>query len=218
VFSPDAGSSSGSSRGSRASARASFHRFWEPSGRLAAGWRWTSASSRRSSSVSALSRAARLLGPHGPQAEPFGQDARAHVAVLGHQHVVQHAEAREELHVLEGARDAQVGDLVGTQMRDVVLEEADASAGGPIESRDAAEDGGLAGPVGTDQPDELAVVDLEVDVDERLHAAVVDRHAASLEDRAQRSTAALGDGRCEANDVVARDDGAPGRRRGCIRL
>jgi hypothetical protein len=58
-------------------------------------------------------------------------------------------------------------------MRDVVLEEADASAGGPIESRDAAEDGGLAGPVGTDQPVDGARPDLEAHPVDGAQAAEV---------------------------------------------
>ena len=60
-----------------------------------------------------MTRTARSCVRTNGRAEPFGQDAGPHVTVLGHQDVVERAQAAEELHVLERARDAQPGDLIG---------------------------------------------------------------------------------------------------------
>src|SRR5207249_9967461 len=59
------------------------------------------------------------------QRQAFRQDARADVAVLRHQHVVERREAPEELHVLERARDAEAGNLIRPETGDVRLAKQD---------------------------------------------------------------------------------------------
>ena len=58
-----------------------------------------------------------LLGPAEPGVERGAQDARPHVDMAAEQDVVEHRHAVEQGQVLEGARDAQAGDLVRRERR-----------------------------------------------------------------------------------------------------
>ena len=66
-------------------------------------------------------------------------------------HVIQYAHAPHDLGDLEGAADAQAGDLVGGQAGDVPAAEKDLSVGGREHAADDVECGGLAGAVGADE-------------------------------------------------------------------
>ena len=108
------------------------------------------------------------------EGETFREDTGPHVAVPGHQDVVERAHAAEELDVLEGARDTEAGDLIGAELRDVAVAKADGATRRAVEAGDAVEDGGLARAVGADQPVELAHLDTERDAIDRAQAAEVD--------------------------------------------
>ncbi len=79
------------------------------------------------------------------QAQPNGRNEQ----VLFHRHVV------ECPRNLESPRDTQPAGAGRTQIRDVPPFEPDAAMVGPIDAADHIEDGGLAGAVGTDQPQYL---------------------------------------------------------------
>jgi hypothetical protein len=68
----------------------------------------------------------RLLAP--VQAQAGGEHAGAGAAVGAERDVVQQAHVRPQLHVLEGARHAAVGDHALRQAGDVLAEEVDAAA------------------------------------------------------------------------------------------
>ena len=84
--------------------------------------------------------------------------------MLGHQQVFQHGELLEKAHVLEGAHQAVTGHLMAGLAGDLVAIQPDAAPGGPVEPADAVEDGGLAGAVGADDAEDLAIGDVEADV------------------------------------------------------
>ena len=62
---------------------------------------------------------------------------------------------------------------MGRQPGEVVVVEAD-GPGAADEAGQGVDERRLAGPIRADQPDELAFADVEIDVGERLDAAVVD--------------------------------------------
>ena len=68
--------------------------------------------------------------------------------------------------------DAERGDLVGRGVGDVAAVEDDGAAIGRDDAGDRLQERGLAGAVGAEQGDDLALVDLEVDAEEHLHVAV----------------------------------------------
>ncbi len=69
------------------------------------------------------------------------------------------------------------------QLGDVALSVADSTGGGCVEAGDAVEEGRLAGAVRADDPDDLPLVDAQVDVAQGLHAAEADVDVARLEER-----------------------------------
>ena len=95
-------------------------------------------------------------------------------AVLGDGEVFFHEQVVEELAALPGAREAELRAGVGGQGADVATVEQDLAAAAH-ETGDGVDERRLAGPVGSDQADELALADLEADVAQRVHAAEVDR-------------------------------------------
>ena len=70
--------------------------------------------------------------------------------------------------------DAEGGDLVRRRVRDVAPVEDDRALVGLDHPADGLEQRRLAGAVRAEQRDDLALVDLEVDVEQHLHAAVAD--------------------------------------------
>ena len=94
-----------------------------------------------------------------------------HVLMAGDFHVVQHGELGEEPDVLEGARDAALGDLVRLQPDEAVSLEGDMAAGRLVDAREQVERGSLACAVGTDEADQFACVDIHIEVGNGLQAA-----------------------------------------------
>jgi hypothetical protein len=85
--------------------------------------------------------------------------------------VVEHAHMMKQREVLEGAADAEPGPRVGIERGDVLPAIEQLPFGRPVAARDAVDDRGLAGAVGADDREQLAVVDAETDFGERTHAA-----------------------------------------------
>ena len=103
-------------------------------------------------------------------------------AVAPEQQVVEHGAALEQLDVLEGARDAAVHHLVARQARDVLPLEHDAAGRRVEHPCDDVEHRGLAGAVGPDDREHLALLDVEADIADRLHAAEAQRDVLDFED------------------------------------
>ena len=82
------------------------------------------------------------------------------------EHVFEHGHVVEEDDVLEGARDPQPRDRVRTRSSQVLALEENAAGVGAVEPRDEIEERRLPGPVRSDQPDDLALLQLEGDVGE----------------------------------------------------
>ncbi len=87
---------------------------------------------------------------------PVGLDDLEHGA-----DVVLDVQAAEDRGFLRQVADAQPGAAVHRQARDVVAVERDPPAIGRHQAGDHVEDGGLAGAVGSEQANRLAVADIE---------------------------------------------------------
>jgi hypothetical protein len=79
------------------------------------------------------------------------------VRVVADQQVLQHRRVLEQLDVLEGPGDAHLGHAVGRHVRQVVALERDGPGGGHVDPADQVEHRGLAGTVGADQGEDLAL-------------------------------------------------------------
>src|SRR5262249_43918780 len=90
-----------------------------------------------------------------------------------HLEVLQHGHAREDAAPLRRVGDADRGDGVTGHRLDLAPLEHDPPAARRDDARDRAQRRGLAGAVGADQRDDLALVDLDRDALERLDRAVV---------------------------------------------
>ena len=84
--------------------------------------------------------------------------------MLAHHDVLQRCHLAEQADVLEGPRDSEPGDLGRQHPGDLPALEPDGSGRGPIDAGDGVEQRGLARPVRTDQPDDLVLVGMEVDL------------------------------------------------------
>src|SRR5207302_10584137 len=87
----------------------------------------------------------------------------------------------EEAGILERTLQSGLGPLVRAQPGDLLAEQPDLAGVGFEEAGDDVEQGRLAGTVGADQAEDLAVVDREADVVDRLHPAEALAHATELE-------------------------------------
>src|SRR5690606_19500977 len=85
-----------------------------------------------------------LLGA--PEAQQAAPQARARARVRAQRHVLEEAQARAQVQVLERARQPEAGDLVRVPARDVAAGEAHAAGVGPQPARDQGERPGRAGP------------------------------------------------------------------------
>jgi hypothetical protein len=93
-------------------------------------------------------------------------DDRAHLEVLEHAHV------GEDLAALGDLADAELADAMALVAGDVLALEADRAARRALHASDCADQRGLAGAVGPDDRDDLALGDVERDAVERLRVAV----------------------------------------------
>src|SRR5439155_24941476 len=105
-----------------------------------------------------------------------------HVAAQ-HQ-VVEHGHALEQGDVLEGAREAERRDAARREGRDVLALDDDPARVGVVEAADHVEHGRLAGAVGPDHREDLALLDIEAHLRHGLDAAERLRDLADLDERA----------------------------------
>ena len=82
----------------------------------------------------------------------------------GDHQVVEHALRQENLRHLEGAAEPEAGDLAHRTASDVAAQELDPAVGRRQVAGDHVDEGGLAGAVGADHADGLALLDSHVDV------------------------------------------------------
>ena len=141
-------------RGSAASARAS------PTTLRCA---WESSERHRAGQVFETEQGEGLLGLGGQRSTGRGDGQ-----------VLHHGEVVEELDALPRPGQAEPGAGVGRKGREVTAVELDPALAAH-EPGDGVDERGLAGPVGSDQPDELALADLQVDVDEGADSAEAHR-------------------------------------------
>ncbi len=121
-----------------------------------------------------------LLAPDAGKEQHLGQRIGADAGVAAGQEVVEHRHLREQLAVLEGAREAEPRDLVRLAAGNVRAAEVDFSLA-PIDAAHAVEHAGLAGAVRPDQREQLAGVDRERHAVEHREAAETKRQAVDLE-------------------------------------
>src|SRR5207249_8121767 len=131
-----------------------------------------------------------FLPPAGAPVEHGAQHAVLHVDVATEHEVVDDGHAPEERNVLKGAGHAQGGDAGGREPGELVAVETD----GPLlrvkDAADAVQQGGLARTVGTDDGQDLALLDVEADAADGLDAAERLRDVADLDERAHTSEGA----------------------------
>ena len=124
-----------------------------------------------------------LLFPPGPPVpEDRPQDAGPRPAVAADHHVLQDRHVGEQADVLKGPGHSQLRDLVDLDAVDPPAfppgrRDEDIPFGRLVDAGDAVEEGGLAGAVGADQGDDLALPDLEVDGVERPEPAEIHRQS-----------------------------------------
>ena len=92
-------------------------------------------------------------------------------------HVLQRRHLPEQPDVLEGAGDAEPGDLVAFGPGQRLAVEEHRARRGPVHAGDGVEAGGLARAVGPDQAEDLAAPDLEAHRVERGQAAELHRQS-----------------------------------------
>ena len=106
--------------------------------------------------------------------EHLAPDPRLAVRVAADQEVLQHGGMFEQLDVLEGAGNAQPGNLVRRLVGQAQLAlrpgVVDHAGGGGVDAADQVEHGGLACAVGADQGENLAALDVEADLVDGQHA------------------------------------------------
>ncbi|MCY1226722.1 hypothetical protein D9M72_389680 [compost metagenome] len=111
----------------------------------------------------------------------LGAEIAAQVRADGH--VLQHRHGRQQVHVLEGAADAALDDLARRQARDHFTAVTHLPARHRQHARHQVEGGGLAGTIGTDQPDDLARAHLEADIVHRHQPAKLLARGAHIQDQ-----------------------------------
>src|SRR5579859_2625671 len=123
-----------------------------------------------------------LLGPVPWQPQHGARHAGAVPGVGADHDVVQRGHVGEEPDVLEGAGQAQAGDLVGPAAGQVDTGEAGLALGRLIHVGEDVERRRLARPVRTDQGEDLALVDVQVELGDRHDPAEADGQVAQLHD------------------------------------
>ena len=84
-------------------------------------------------------------------------------AVLSHHDVLEDRHVGEQPHVLEGAGDAQRRHDAGIEADNRIALEKNFTLGGGHQAGNQVKEGGLAGAVGTDDADDLALINVEVE-------------------------------------------------------
>ena len=138
--------------------------------------------------LAARQRAAALAEPLGEAWEQFEDAGEVAVPGVGagrkraHLQVLQHAHARKDAPAFRGLGDVKPGDFVGRQLRNVAAGEFDAALAGARLAEDGHHQGRLAGAVGPDQGDDLALRDVEIDALERDDVAIIGLDPAQAEE------------------------------------
>src|SRR3989442_638900 len=117
--------------------------------------------------------------------ERLQQEAPLHLEEPSRHEVVEHTHALEEGDVLEGAGDAERGDVGRLEVRPVLAVEDDPSLVRMVEATDRVEQRRLAGAVGTDDRQDLAATDPQAHLVQRHERAEADADARHLEERAR---------------------------------
>ena len=119
-----------------------------------------------------------------PRDEPAGllQPARVAPREGAQVEVLPHRQGAEDAPPLGHLGDAEPHQLVRLDGVDRLPLEVDLAAAGAQQAADGLEGGRLAGAVGAQDGDDLALADLEVDAVQRLHVAVGDAQALDLEE------------------------------------
>ena len=97
------------------------------------------------------------------------------MAVPADQQIGEHGGILEQFDVLERARDAEPRDVVRRLLRNVLIFEKNSARCRRIDPRDQVEDRTLAGAVGADDRENLALLDREADGIDRLQATEMQR-------------------------------------------
>ena len=124
-----------------------------------------------------------LLAPLPGCAQDRAHEAGARVRVRGGHHVLLDRHVEEEPQRLERARDAELRDLVRREADEVAALEQHLALVGPVDTGDQVEQRRLARAVRPDHADDLALVDVQVEVGDHVQAAERLRDSLELEQR-----------------------------------
>src|SRR6185436_7298862 len=117
------------------------------------------------------------------QAQGVADDVAVGTRVGADPDIVEHRQVLEQRDILEGATDPDFGNPVRLAIEYAVALQEDVAGAGLIEPAQAVEQRGLAGAVGSDQAEDLALMHLERNAVERNDAA---EHDADVANRKQR--------------------------------
>src|SRR5207302_8332608 len=128
----------------------------------------------------------RRLRPHRPIRVGQGQQTPGLALARedGERHVVERAELVEEVHELERARDTRADPLLHRLLRDVLTAEEDLALVGRQQPADQVDERRLAGAVGADEGEHLALLHAEVHAIPRAELAELLHHGLRLEQHA----------------------------------
>ena len=148
--------------------------------------RWLCRAGRRSSRSSAPRSTAAAPRSRSGAAGDHVPEAERSAACMPDQHVLDGGHAREQADVLEGAADAERGDLVGAQPeRRGVPAEGHGALLGHVDPGEDVEERRLAGPVGPDDRGDVPFLEREVDRVQGGQPAEALAHGPGLEQRHQ---------------------------------
>ena len=122
-----------------------------------------------------------LLAPHARGPQHRAEDPRLRAAVGSRHHVLAHRHVQEQPERLEGARDPETGDLMRQQADEVPFAEHDLARVRLVDPGDQVEQRRLPCAVRADHADDLALLDVQIELGHDLEAAERERDAAELE-------------------------------------
>ena len=108
--------------------------------------------------------------------------AIGHSEMIGNLDVVDNTGLAEQADVLERAGDPCLGDLVGFPAHNALPVEDDGTLGRRINAGDHVEDGRLAGAVGSNEADDLTMLELDVEVGNGTQATEELREMLNIEE------------------------------------
>ena len=154
-----------------------------------------------------------LLVANATAEDRLADEVRAETSVPADQQVLDDRQVREQLAVLEGARDPEPRDVVRFDADDIVPLKTDAPRGRTVEAADAVEHARLARTVRPDQREELATLHEQRNVVEDDEAAEAERDV--LDRQLSHTTAGCAGTASLAGSCAARPPTARGRTREC---